>query len=126
MQTVKMTELKCPSCGGRLSIDKEKPDIEVCQECHTRYSIQWNYFKSTGKEELELKPIPERIAYQPSQRKEPKKTGWEPYGWKRGVALTILFFVLMGIMYGPKIYRRYQMDHAAEAESGIETDMTEK
>lgn len=56
-------------------------------------------------------PVPDRIAYQPTQKKEAKKTGWEPYGWKRGVALVILFFVLMGIMYGPKIYKRYQMDH---------------
>lgn len=49
--------------------------------------------------------------YQPFQKKEPKKSGWEPYGWKRGAALVILFFVLMGIMYGPKVYQRYQMDH---------------
>ena len=39
--------------------------------------------------------VPDRIAYEPTQRKEPKKTGWEPYGWKRGVALVILFFVLI-------------------------------
>ncbi len=56
-------------------------------------------------------PVSERAGYQTAQRREPKKTGWEPYGWKRGVALVILFFILMGIMYGPKIYRRYQMDH---------------
>lgn len=61
------------------------------------------------------KPVPERIAYQPTQKREPKKSGWEAYGWKRGVALVILFFVLMGIMYGPKIYQRYQMDHGAIA-----------
>lgn len=120
MQAVKMTELKCPSCKGWLKADRQSSDIEVCQECNARYFIQWNYSEETGKEELELKPVPQRIAYKPIQREEPKKTGWEPYGWKRGVALVILFFVLMGIMYGPKIYRRYQMDHggyAAEMEN---------
>ena len=69
--------------------------------------------KSGVKNEADFSPnpVPERIAYQPTHKKEAKKTGWEPYGWKRGVALVILFFVLMGIMYGPKIYKRYQMDH---------------
>jgi len=105
-----MTELRCPLCGGKLKIDGQN-NIEVCQECHTRFAIQWNISEETGEKELELKPIPERIAIEPSKKKEPKRTGWEPYGWKRGVALVILFFVLMGIMYGPKIYKRYQMDH---------------
>ena len=58
----------------------------------------------------------------PAHSKEgTQKTGWEPYGWKRGVALVILFFVLMGIMYGPKIYARYQMDHG-----GITTEAQEQ
>lgn len=83
----------------------------MCQDCGTRYTIQRKVSEETDREELDLRPVPQRIAYEPVQKKEPKKTGWEPYGWKRGVALTILFFVLMGIMYGPKIYKRYQMDH---------------
>lgn len=64
-----------------------------------------------GNKEVRLKPVLSQTGYQPVQRTEPKKSGWEPWGWKRGVALVILFFVLMGIMYGPKVYRRYQMDH---------------
>ncbi len=106
-----MTELKCPSCGGKLEVDQQNHNIGVCQECRTIYDIQWSVSEETGKEELKLKSVPQRIAYEPIRKKEPKKTGWEPYGWKRGVALVILFFVLMGIMYGPKIYHRYQMDH---------------
>lgn len=122
-----MTELKCPSCGGKLEIDKQNHNIEVCEQCHTSYAIQWKVSEETGKEELELKPIPQRIAYEPVQKKEPKKTGWEPYGWKRGVALVILFFVLMGIMYGPKIYRRYQMDHGGlPAEMQEESEVKDK
>ncbi len=120
MDVVKMTELTCPSCGGKLEVDRQNPNIEECLECHTRYAMQWKVSPETGKEELHLQAIPKRIEYEPIQKQEPKKTGWEPYGWKRGVALVILFFVLMGIMYGPKIYRRYQMDHGgivAETES---------
>lgn len=125
MDVVKMTELTCPSCGGKLEIDKQNSKIEVCQECHTQYTLQWKTSPDTGMEELHLKPVPQRIEYEPIHRKEPKKTGWEPYGWKRGVALVILFFVLMGIMYGPKIYQRYQMDHggaAIEMESETEAN----
>jgi len=112
----KMAELKCPSCGGTLEIDKKNRNIAVCRECHTVFTVQPD-------SEEEEKPISQRIAYEPIQRPEPKKTGWEPYGWKRGVALVILFFVLMGIMYGPKVYRRYQMDHGGittEAQSETE------
>ncbi len=116
-----MTELRCPSCGGVLEIDKQNHNIETCEQCHTRYVIQWKVSEETGKEELELKPVPQRIAYEPVRKEEPKKTGWEPYGWKRGVALVVLFFVLMGIMYGPKIYRRYQMDHG-----GLAAEMQEE
>lgn len=106
-----MTEIKCPSCNGRMELDPTNPNIEICRQCNKKYVIQWNRSLSTGEEKFQLTPVPERMEYEPVQKKEPKKSGWEPYGWKRGVALVILFFVLMGIMYGPKIYRRYQMDH---------------
>jgi len=113
-----MTELRCPSCGGDLEPDKQNHNMAKCRQCHALYAIQWN-----ASEEA----VPERIAYEPIQKKEPKKTGWEPYGWKRGVALVILFFVLMGIMCGPKIYRRYQMDHGGiTAEMQSEQEETGK
>ena len=90
-----MTEIKCPSCGGKLEIDPKNPNIEICCQCNKKYAIQWIHSPSTGKEKLDLRFVPERM----------------DYGWTRGVALVILFFVLMGIMYGPKVYQRYQMDH---------------
>lgn len=107
-----MTELRCPSCKGKLEIDKKNPNIEICSQCKKTYTFQKVHSETTGEARLHLIPVPDRIQYQPVEKKEPKKTGWEPYGWKRGVALVILFFVLMGIMYGPKIYARYQMDHS--------------
>ena len=106
-----MKEIKWPSCGGPLRIETKNPKKEISDQCKKKYAVESIYSQATGKEKIELRLVPERMAYEPVKKKEPKKTGWEPYGWKRGVALVILFFVLMGIMYGPKIYRRYQMDH---------------
>ncbi len=106
-----MTELRCPSCNGKLEIDQKNPNIEICKQCKKAFTFQKIHSETTGEAKLILTPVPDRIPYQPTQRKEPKKSGWEPYGWKRGVALVILFFVLMGMMYGRKIYDRYQMDH---------------
>ena len=106
-----MTELRCPTCGGKLEIDKTNPNIEHCVQCNKTFTFQKVHSQETGEERLCLVPVPDRMEYTPIEKKEPKKTGWEPYGWKRGIALVILFFVLMGIMYGPKIYQRYQMDH---------------
>lgn len=110
-----MTEIKCPSCGGKMEIDAKNPNIEICRQCNKKYAVQWIHSEATGEDKLDLRPVQDRIDYEPTKKKEPKKTGWEPYGWKRGVALVILFFVLMGLMYGPKIYQRYQMDHGAVA-----------
>ena len=115
-----MTELRCPSCGGALELDEQHPDMETCLQCHAKYQICWERSAETGKEEVCLKPLPKKIAYEPVREVEKKKSGWEPWGWKRGVALVILFFVLMGIMYGPKIYRRYQMDHGGGTGATVE------
>ncbi len=106
-----MKELTCPSCGGKLGSDRRNPNIELCSQCNKAFTFQKIHSEATGEPKLRLIPVPDRIAYEPLEKKERKKTGWEPYGWKRGVALTILFFVLMFIMYGPKVYERYQMDH---------------
>lgn len=121
-----MTELKCPSCGGKLTPDSKNPNIELCSQCNKTYTFQKIHSEDAGEAKLCLTPVPDRIAYQPLEKKEPKKTGWEPYGWKRGVALVILFFVLMGIMYGPKIYARYQMDHGGAAQVQQQQEGQEK
>lgn len=112
---MKMTELRCSACDGTLKIDEQNPGIAECEYCHTKYSIEWDrsgtYGGAAGMGNPYLKPMPGKINYQPIHKEEPKKTGWEPYGWKRGVALVILFFVIMGVWKGPAVYRRYQMDH---------------
>ena len=115
MEDGKMTDIKCPSCGGKLEIDPNNSNMGICGQCNKPYAVQWIHSRSTGKDKLDLRFVPEKMDNQPVKKKGPKKSGWEPYGWKRGVALVILFFVLMGIMYGPKVYRRYQMDHGGIA-----------
>lgn len=116
-----ITELRCSACNGTLKVNPQNPNVVECEYCHTKFMVEWNHPGSQGGQNVQLRQMPQRINYQPSKPAEPKKTGWEPYGWKRGVALVILFFVLMGIMYGPKIYARYQMDHG-----GITTEAQEQ
>ena len=116
-----MTELTCPFCGGKLEPDKKNSNIEICNPCNKKYIVECIYSQATGENRIELRLVPEKMAYEPVEKKESKKTGWEPYGWERGVALVILFFVLMGMMYGPKVYQRYQMDHGGmQTEAGQE------
>lgn len=121
MEDEKRTDIKCPSCGTTLEFDQKNPDMGICRQCSKTYAVQWIHSQATGTNKLDIRYVPKRMDYQPVQKKEPKKSGWEPYGWKRGVALVILFFVLMGIMYGPKVYRRYQMDH-----EGVATESQEQ
>lgn len=123
---MKMTELRCSACDGTLKIDEQNPGIAECEYCHTKYTIEWDRsgtYGGAGNGNPYLKPMPGKINYQPVHREEPKKTGWEPYGWKRGVALVILFLVIMGVWKGPAVYRRYQMDHnAAESAEAVASD----
>ena len=39
-----MTELRCPACGGDLKIDKNNPNIAICDYCNTQFFIE----KETG------------------------------------------------------------------------------
>lgn len=110
-----ITELRCSACNGTLKVDKENPNVAVCEYCHTKFMIEWSRPGIHGQQDIQLRQMPQKIAYQPIEPKEPKKTGWEPYGWKRGVALVILFFVIFGVWKGPAIYRRYQMDHQEDS-----------
>lgn len=108
-----ITELRCSACNGTLKVDEQNPNVAVCEYCHTKFMMEWSHPGMQGQQDIQLRRMPEKIAYQPARKEEPKRTGWEPYGWKRGVALVILFFVIMGVWKGPAIYRRYQMDHSA-------------
>lgn len=122
---MKITELRCTACQGTMIVDPENPNYAICEYCGTRYLIEWDTAGgngAAGERNPSLKKIPEPIKYQPVKIDEKKKTGWEPYGWKRGVALVVLFFVILGVMRGPAVYRRYKMDHEAKLNSEQSAD----
>lgn len=39
---MKISELECPSCGGKLTIDEKNPSIAVCEYCNSRYALEWD------------------------------------------------------------------------------------
>lgn len=122
---MKITELRCSACQGTMIVDPENPNYAICEYCGTRYLIEWDTAggnKAAGEENPSLKKIPEPIKYQPVKIHEKKKTGWEPYGWKRGAAIVVLFFVILGVMRGPAVYRRYKMDHEVKVNSEQSAD----
>lgn len=114
-----ITELRCSACNGTLKVNPQNPNVVECEYCHTKFMVEWNHPGSQNGQDVLLRQMPQRINYQPTKPAEPKKTGWEPYGWKRGVALVILFFVILGVWKGPALYRRYQLNQqiAASAEA---------
>lgn len=122
---MKITELRCSACDGTLKIDENNPNMAVCEYCHSKFTIEWDRSGIAGGNPS-LKPLPGKIAYTPVKKEEPKRTGWEPYGWKRGVALVIAFFVILGVWKGPAVYRRYQSDKAQNDASAAAEVLAEK
>lgn len=72
------------------------------------------------------------IEYQEVEVKR-RKTGWEPYGWKRGVLVAFLLVASITLLNAKGIYNRWQMDHGektentavSKEESGEITDVTD-
>lgn len=52
------------------------------------------------------------------------KSGWEAYGWKRGVALGFALVLVTILLNGKSIYQRWKMDHGQDALA--DTKQTEK
>lgn len=108
-----ITELRCSACNGTLKVDPQNPNVVECEYCHTKFMVEWSRPGAQGQQNAQLRQMPPKIGYQPVNHEAKKGNGWEPYGWKRGVALVVLFFVIFGVWKGPQVYRRYQMDKAA-------------
>lgn len=118
---MKMTELKCSACNGTLKFDENNPNIAVCEYCHTKYVIE-----NAGSDQARL-GTPPPSWYQPQKPGTPgtppsthnisgasgqkKKTGWEPYGWKRGVALVAGGLVAVFAINFNGLRARWVMDH---------------
>lgn len=109
---MKLTELKCTACKGTLKLDETNPHIAVCEYCKTRYVLE-----DEGEGNVRLTDDPVRINYVPAPpgpapKATSKPTGWEAYGWKRGLALAAGAFVLIAAAFGPSIKKRWDMDHS--------------
>lgn len=66
----------------------------------------------------------ERIAYQPAEPVRERKTGWEPYGWKRGVVCGIALVVFITLINAKGLYRRIKMNQEEKAAQTAQTEMT--
>lgn len=116
---MKITELKCTACGGDLKVDKNNPGLAVCEYCKRQYGIEW---ENEGAVHFR-KETPEHfyIPREPDPRDQGKKTGWEPYGWKRGLALGFLAMAVLVGMNFKGIMARYRQDK--NAVQGIEVNL---
>lgn len=124
---MKITELKCPACGGDLKIEKGNKNFAVCEYCNTSFALEWEHEEAI---------LTRRINYEvPRQPSVQQRTGWEYYGWKRGLALGITGILLLLAVNARGIYRRWQTDQDVSAsklnvaetikerETGYETDL---
>lgn len=118
---MKITELRCTACNGTLKIDEKNPNIAECEYCRTRYTIEWDNenTKLTEIPQMRYTPHPQTSSGNPARTsgsyssQQKKKTGWEPYGWKRGAAVAGAGFVIMALVLGPLVYRKWQAEHIA-------------
>lgn len=72
----------------------------------------------------EYVPLPAtgRIEYQSLDDQKIRSTGWEPYGWKRGVVLGILLVLGITLLNARGLYRRWQMIRQETAEAVEQTE----
>ena len=62
-----------------------------------------------------------RIEYQSLDDQKIRSTGWEPYGWKRGVVLGILLVLGITLLNAPGLYRRWKINRQETAETVEQT-----
>lgn len=106
---MKITELKCTACNGTLKIDKENPHIAVCEYCQTRYIIE-----DDDSDNVQISPEPEGIYYSKSEPEPytyPKITGWEAYGWKRILLLSMAGVAILAAIQWKSLANRYRDSH---------------
>lgn len=111
---MKITELKCTACGGELKINPETPNLAVCEYCKRQYGIEW---ESEGAAHFKMPDQSWHTPREPLPVEEKEKTGWEAYGWKRGVALAVLGVVVLFGMNYKGIQARYTENQKAKKAS---------
>lgn len=72
----------------------------------------------------EYVPLPAtgRIEYKSLDDQKIRSTGWEPYGWKRGVVLGILLILGITLLNARGLYQRWQMIRQKTAEAVEQTE----
>ncbi len=93
---MRMTELRCPACGGDLKIDKNNPNTAVCDYCNTQFFLE----KETGFLNPEGKYVAKEIPKSGSGRKAD--------GQKRLAAGGLLGTALLVLVCGMRIYLRWE------------------
>lgn len=89
---MKMTELKCTACNGTLKIDKDHPNIAVCEYCQTKYVIE-----DEGNDQIHISPAGPSWPSPPPHVFTPQKTsGITSWIWLGIVALC--FFIIITII----------------------------
>ncbi len=117
---MKITELKCTACNGTLNIDENNPHVAVCEYCNTRYVIE-----DVGNNNIRLGQEVGTNWYQPQKPAAPKKkTGWEPYGWKRGTAVTIAGILAVLALNWKGISKIFQQENNHKVVSALKEDKT--
>lgn len=110
---MKIVGLQCPSCGAELKIDKKNPNVAVCEYCESKYAIEWN---------REQAYFNRRIAAEiPTEQ---KKTGWEYYGWKRGLLLAGIGIALLALVQIP-VYNKWKTNHGSAREMEVTLELPE-
>lgn len=67
-----------------------------------------------------------RIEYEFLDDRKIRSTGWEPYGWKRGVVIGIVLVLGILLINSPGLYRRWKMNRQETAGIAEETELTEE
>lgn len=119
---MKIKELKCSACNGPLKIDEHDPKIAVCEYCKSRYIIEDDELKNTPK------PTSPDSWYVPkvpvNAPKNVHKTGWEAYGWKKVLTLSLAGIIIVTVVNWKGISRRMEVNKALN--SGTEATVSEK
>ncbi len=129
---MKITELRCPCCGGQLSVSEKNPMIAVCEYCNAHIALEWEnnqpffnqqpygqpthgqpscgqpaHNQQTYRQQLHYQ-MPEQLISQMNRRQESPNV-------KRTLltfAAIMTFLVLINV---PAVYRRWKQDQAADA-----------
>ncbi|MCM1134918.1 MAG: hypothetical protein NC400_05010, partial [Clostridium sp.] len=111
---MKISELQCPSCGGKLKVDEKNPSIATCEYCNSQYALEWDKDEAYFNRSINY-TVP----------KAPESGGGGGWGLngKKGVlllfAITAFVIIVMCVSHLGKVQRKAQTDS-----SGLTIDLS--